>query len=187
MTDARTFPNSTASIVRARRFAHETLPDVDREVVEAIAVMVSELATNAVRHAASEFTLSIDRGSDAVRVAVTDTGDRLPNLRSPAPTDRSGRGLQIVDALSDDWGVTELPGHDGKTVWFVLALDNQGAGTEAGEGAQARMSRPHARSGGAELPSRSDREPSRGPRNPAPECRARGRRPRVAPVVLPRV
>ena len=123
MTEERTFSNATESVAQARRFASGCLSGALPEVVDAVAVMVSELATNSVRHADSEFTLSIDRDADQIRVAVTDAGERLPSLRSPSPKEHSGRGLQIVDALADEWGVSEMAGRAGKTVWFVLALD----------------------------------------------------------------
>jgi hypothetical protein len=41
-------------------------------------------------------------------------------VRSPKPEDPSGRGLKIVEMLSDDWGVDYHP-NDGKTVWFVVS------------------------------------------------------------------
>jgi anti-sigma regulatory factor (Ser/Thr protein kinase) len=138
MKSERTFPNATQSIVRARRFAIETLTGLDPEVVDSLTVMVSELVTNSVRHAASEFTVSIDRNETRIRVAVSDLGERRPSMRNPGPTEPSGRGLQIVDALSDDWGVTETAGRSGKTVWFVLALRLQG------DGAEDRASEPRA-------------------------------------------
>jgi hypothetical protein len=43
-------------------------------------------------------------------------------VRSPAPTDTSGRGLQIVKALADNWGVVKGAASKGKTVWAVLAI-----------------------------------------------------------------
>ena len=121
MTDERAFANSVDSIARARRFAVGAIGDADPEVVDAIAVMVSELATNAVRHAASEFTVAVDADPQQIRVSVADAGDRLPSLRTPEPAEHSGRGLQIVRALADEWGVTENAVGPGKTVWFVLA------------------------------------------------------------------
>ena len=121
MTDARTFANSVGSIARARRFAVDALPDVEPEVIDAVAVMVSELATNAVRHAASDFSVSVECDTDVIRVAVADAGARLPSRRPPEPGEHSGRGLQIVRALADELGVSENVAGPGKTVWFVLA------------------------------------------------------------------
>ncbi len=140
MKSERAFPSAVQSIVRARRFAAETLDGIDRELADSITVMVSELVTNSVRHAASEFVLSLERDDARIRVAVSDEGEQRPSLRDPGPTEQSGRGLQIVDALSDDWGVTETAGHSGKTVWFVVALRSTDRAVEGGEAAEPRAS-----------------------------------------------
>jgi anti-sigma regulatory factor (Ser/Thr protein kinase) len=148
----RTFPSTTQSVVRARRFAVETLTGVDAQLTDAFAVMVSELVTNSVRHAASEFTVAIDRDARQIRVAVSDLGEQRPSLRNPDPTEQSGRGLQIVNALSDDWGITETAGRTGKTVWFVLALPphDRSTGAEAASGHPVVAApRPDATSGDA--------------------------------------
>jgi len=118
----RTFPHAVESVGRARRYALDALGELPSEVVDSVAVMVSELATNSVRHAASPFTLSVDRDDARVRIAVADDGDRLPSLRTPDPREHSGRGLQIVRALADEWGVIENVGRPGKTVWFVVSI-----------------------------------------------------------------
>jgi Signal transduction histidine kinase len=122
MTDERTFPSAPVSIPQARRYTMNALTGVAPEVAEVATLLVSELATNSVRHAATEFTVSIDRDPDGIRIAVTDAGDAQPRLRSPGPLEHSGRGLQIVSALADDWGVTEMVDRPGKTVWFVVAV-----------------------------------------------------------------
>jgi anti-sigma regulatory factor (Ser/Thr protein kinase) len=86
-----------------------------------IAVMVSELATNALRHAETSFSVRVDQTPGSVRVEVADGGDGRPAVQSPAPSEPSGRGLRIVESLSDAWGVTAASG-TGKTVWFTLAV-----------------------------------------------------------------
>lgn len=102
----------------ARRFASAELADLGSRV-ETVVLLVSELATNAVRHAASAFVLSIERSDGAVRVEVADEGDGSPTEQPHDIEAPSGRGLQIVDALADEWGVTQRPG--GKAVWFTIA------------------------------------------------------------------
>jgi anti-sigma regulatory factor (Ser/Thr protein kinase) len=118
----RSFPNTPQSAAQARRYALETLVDIPGDVADAVAVMVSELATNCIRHAATHFTLSMDRTPQEIRVAVTDTGPGVPAVQSPAPTTTSGRGLQIVTTFADDWGITPSHSAPGKTVWFRVAL-----------------------------------------------------------------
>jgi two-component sensor histidine kinase len=93
----------------------EGVPD---DVGDAIAVMVSELATNSVKHASSAFSISVDRSAEEIRVEVSDSGAGWPMMQAPGPDQPSGRGLRIVDALADEWGVRHAGG--GKTVWFRI-------------------------------------------------------------------
>jgi signal transduction histidine kinase len=123
MIDEHAFPNTVESVTRARHYALDACADLAPDVADAVAVMVSELTTNCVRHAATQFTLAIERTSKRIRVAVTDNGPGEPVVRSPTPADVSGRGLRIVRALADDWGVTPAP-EQGKTVWFTVAISS---------------------------------------------------------------
>jgi anti-sigma regulatory factor (Ser/Thr protein kinase) len=86
--------------------------------VEAAELMASELATNCVRHAHTGFEMTI-HSDGQIRVEVRDTGEGRPKLLSPTPREVSGRGLRIVEAMSDDWGV--IPASNGKAVWFTLS------------------------------------------------------------------
>jgi anti-sigma regulatory factor (Ser/Thr protein kinase) len=115
------FSNAPAAVRHARRFVTECLDDIDGETLDMVALMVSELATNAVRHAQSPFSVRVERDGDRVRVAVTDRGTGRPQARRPAPTDPRGRGLLIVQELSDEWGVDAK--REGKTVWFVVRTE----------------------------------------------------------------
>jgi len=73
------------------------------------------------RHAGSEFTVSITSSEALIRVEVTDPAAAKPRKRHPTLLEPSGRGLHIVDALSDAWEV--VPARpQGKTVSFVLSL-----------------------------------------------------------------
>jgi anti-sigma regulatory factor (Ser/Thr protein kinase) len=107
----------------ARRFALNGLPRDQEDVRERVELMVSELAANCVVHAATEFEVVITRTAECVRVEVTDTGDGQPSVRWPGPLQPKGRGLQIVSALADEWGVEPAPDDAaGKTVWFTVRL-----------------------------------------------------------------
>jgi anti-sigma regulatory factor (Ser/Thr protein kinase) len=119
-TDERTFPNSPNSVTGARRFVLDTIRGVAREVSDSVALMVSELATNSIRHAGTGFRVRVDHTPAEVRVEVIDRGGGAPTVRSPAPTEPSGRGLRIVENFADSWGVRASP--PGKVVWFTLAL-----------------------------------------------------------------
>ena len=119
MRRMRTFPAIPQSVHAARRFATDSLSGSPASMVEAVELMVSELATNCLRHERTSFHITILSSTREIRVEVTDSGSGTPTIRSPGPDEPSGRGLQIVDMLSDSWGVE--PEHpSGKTVWFTM-------------------------------------------------------------------
>ncbi|MDI5968347.1 ATP-binding protein [Streptomyces sp. SL13] len=82
-------------------------------------LLVSELVGNAVRHTGAQtFGLTMERRRGWVRVEVRDPSRALPCVLPVQDLDVSGRGLMLVDKLSDRWGVDLLP--RGKTAWFEL-------------------------------------------------------------------
>jgi anti-sigma regulatory factor (Ser/Thr protein kinase) len=122
---SETFPAEPTSVPAARRFATKVLGDSPASVREAVELMVSELATNGIRHAGTSFELVIERLDGEIRVAVTDRGGGTPRMRFPGPDEPTGRGLQIVEMLSDRWGVDHDPDF-GKTVWFTVSARSPG-------------------------------------------------------------
>jgi serine/threonine-protein kinase RsbW len=124
MNVQRDFPNTPASIGQARRFVSAQLAGVRGRVADDIAVMVSELVTNCVRHTVTDFSVSVDVTGREVRVEVTDHGGGVPVVRSPDASEPSGRGLRIVQELSDSFGITEAKSA-GKTVWFAVSLEER--------------------------------------------------------------
>lgn len=121
MTRSRRFPNRPDSVPAARYFTRDALDDAPSRVLSAVELMVSELVTNCVRHTHTSFELSISQNRREIRVEVSDKGAGQPSMGSPQPTDMSGRGLPLVDMMSEDWGVENRPGGVGKTVWFTVA------------------------------------------------------------------
>jgi anti-sigma regulatory factor (Ser/Thr protein kinase) len=120
MRYSRTFPHEPQSVPAARRFATSVLSGASQETLEAVELMVSELATNCIRHTDSGFDLTVIRNGQDIRVEATDHAGGTPTMRSPEPTDPSGRGLKIIDMLSVRWGVQSEP-FVGKTVWFTIS------------------------------------------------------------------
>lgn len=109
-------PPETGSIPQARRFVDEALPGSCS--ADDVTLLVSELASNAVRHARSPFTVAVGCDAAIVRVEVTDDSPLLPVPQRPPVEAVTGRGLMIVEALSRRWGVE--PTGSGKTVWFEV-------------------------------------------------------------------
>jgi anti-sigma regulatory factor (Ser/Thr protein kinase) len=116
---SRAFTAEALSVAASRRYVRDVLRYHPLAHIDAVELMVSELATNSVKHAHSDFKISITDSGGEIRVEVRDTGRGRPVLRFPAPTEPSGRGLRIVEALSGAWGTVDAP--HGKTVWFTLA------------------------------------------------------------------
>lgn len=120
----RRFASVAASVPAARRFAAGVLGWLPADVLDAVLVVVSELVTNAVVHGRSAVDVQVDGdpGAGRVRVAVTDAGGGRPRTQRPGPEESHGRGLQIVEALADLWGVEPAASGRGKTVWAELAV-----------------------------------------------------------------
>jgi anti-sigma regulatory factor (Ser/Thr protein kinase) len=117
MSTSRGFPCEPQSVTAARHFVREALRGQPEEVTELAELMASELATNSVRHAHSDFQIVIRLGKE-IRVEVRDSGGGEPARLSPGPDDPSGRGLLIVESMAEDWGICRSA--RGKTVWFTL-------------------------------------------------------------------
>jgi two-component sensor histidine kinase len=118
-----TLPSETASIPLARKLATDALPGLSRDSLDSVAMVVSELATNCVRHAGTVFRLTVARQqTDLVRIDVMDSDAGRPVLGNPSPAQLHGRGLQIVQALARQWGVVPAALGAGKTVWCTVAV-----------------------------------------------------------------
>jgi anti-sigma regulatory factor (Ser/Thr protein kinase) len=114
----RTFAPNPSEVFVARHFVACVLETWGMEI-EDLPLLVSELATNAVLHARSDFEVTVIRLHRCVRVEVFDQNTRLPSF-AVAPTDAySGRGLMLLRGLSTNWGV-ESHSDVGKTIWFEV-------------------------------------------------------------------
>ncbi|MEU8349668.1 MULTISPECIES: ATP-binding protein [Streptomyces] len=114
----------------ARRLAslrvHEWGHPYGSAVNDAVALIVAELSANAVTHGsapARDALLRLTRSPGRLLVEVADTGDGQPPTglaAPPSPEAETGRGLALVAALAEEWGVTPRDGAPGKTVWAVI-------------------------------------------------------------------
>ncbi len=113
-------PGEVAALRRIMR-THLTLWGLP-DVVEAAQICVSELVANVITHVGlgTPTTMSVDMNGTFLRIAVSDPDCRaLPTLLSAATTAESGRGLALVAAVTDRWGV--IPTERGKTTWCEIA------------------------------------------------------------------
>lgn len=120
----RQFARDAGEVGRARDFVAAALGGIAcAELLADIRLCTSELATNAVRYgpAGRDFLVRVVTLHDTVRVEVHDTGDGCPRTRAPRHDDDHGRGLLVVAALADEWGVAERSG-PGKAVWAEFVL-----------------------------------------------------------------
>jgi anti-sigma regulatory factor (Ser/Thr protein kinase) len=122
MIAQRAFPGAPESVPTARHFVSNAVADVPKEIADRAALMVSELATNAIRHGGSDFEVLVELTPDELHVEIADSGGGSPTVHRALPLDASGRGLHIVESLSDKWGVRRATSGIGKTVWFTLSL-----------------------------------------------------------------
>lgn len=110
-----------------RRFVADVLSDWNlSDLTDDVQLCASELIANAVRHAGTSIVLTVRLAGDLL-VEVADADPELRRPVPPAPADllaTSGRGLQIVAAVSTDWGVRSVPG--GKVIWFALTPRDAG-------------------------------------------------------------
>ncbi len=110
-------PGDLAVVRVARNFAADTLQRWELgALAETVVLLVSEVVTNALRHARSGAELRMHRTVGGVEVEVLDGNDRMPVARPVEVDSESGRGLHLIEALASSWGTEPVP--TGKRVWF---------------------------------------------------------------------
>lgn len=90
-------------------------------VADRLSLVTSELVTNAVLHAGTDLEVSLVIDGAEVWLEVTDHASGLPDRTRSEATGTSGRGLVLVDAVVDDWGVAATEDGLGKKVWARLS------------------------------------------------------------------
>jgi anti-sigma regulatory factor (Ser/Thr protein kinase) len=115
-------PGVPSSATKARHFACDQVAHFSAELSDTVAILVTELVTNAILHARTDLRVGIEIRPPVVRLSVTDQSTRLPVLRHYAPDDVTGRGLALIDALADSWGVDLT--EEGKSVWCEILMSD---------------------------------------------------------------
>ncbi|HEX7355820.1 MAG TPA: ATP-binding protein [Mycobacteriales bacterium] len=115
---SRTFAQTRESVPAARRYVVGLLDHLPDDLTTTAALLVSELAANAVLYGAGPFEVTVHRSEGTARIGVTDAGSGDPAPQHPNDTAEHGRGLQLVGALASAWGVHRDTAN--KTVWFEL-------------------------------------------------------------------
>jgi anti-sigma regulatory factor (Ser/Thr protein kinase) len=120
---AAVYPPLAASASHARELATAVCLEWGVEALrDDLALVVTELVANAIRHAKTDISLSLRLIGGGVRLEVRDGSVRPLRPRAAQESDEGGRGLLLVDALSHRYGVEAGP--DGKRVWVELLLDS---------------------------------------------------------------
>jgi anti-sigma regulatory factor (Ser/Thr protein kinase) len=112
-------PPTTDSVPVARRFVRARLGDRATDV-DTATLLVSEVVTNAILHARTTVTLTVEVTDEGVRIAVRDGSPVPPRIHSFSATSATGRGLRLLDRLAKRWGVYADPATGGKVVWFEV-------------------------------------------------------------------
>ncbi|MET8980358.1 ATP-binding protein [Streptomyces sp. NPDC004539] len=125
-TVARQYPRQRRSVARVRDDLRNQLVRwrVGGELAYDAELLVSELATNAVNARAlpgREILVEVSLSDTGLRIEVADPSEELPVAREAGEWDEGGRGLVLVAALAEEWGVGPREGV-GKVVWAVLKL-----------------------------------------------------------------
>jgi anti-sigma regulatory factor (Ser/Thr protein kinase) len=122
VADQRSFPAELNSVRSARHYVTGLLDQkadepVDDALADDVALIVTELAANAVLHARSAFTLTLSRSAAGIRIAVRDNTPLPASEGDPFPV-QAGHGLSVVAQIASSWSVDQLPG--GKVTWAEL-------------------------------------------------------------------
>ncbi len=109
------------SIKTVRDFVEDCCRDWEVDAASDVAVLLaSELATNAVKHARTPLTVWLGHRPDRLVLSVEDASHAHPAVRHPDAQSEDGRGMLLVDVLSERWGELDIP--TGKRVWAEIAI-----------------------------------------------------------------
>jgi anti-sigma regulatory factor (Ser/Thr protein kinase) len=109
-------PPEPSSATRARTLARERLAaSCSSDTLDTVALLVTELVTNAILHARTPLLLTLESHPGSLRICVEDKSNEQPAVRRYESDAVTGRGLALVEQLASSWGVDTTP--SGKVVW----------------------------------------------------------------------
>jgi signal transduction histidine kinase len=121
---AFSIPPQPAAASLARRLMAHVVIILDSPGIEASAALVtSELVTNAIEHSEEDIFVRFRAEHDMIRIEVVDSGGGTPEVLDRGSDNETGRGLLIVDRMTDGWGWHPLG--EGKRVWADLLLESE--------------------------------------------------------------
>ena len=116
-------PPEPSSATRARALAREQLEaSCSSDTLDTVALLVTELVTNAILHARTPLLLTLESRPGRVRICVEDESNEQPALRHYESDAVTGRGLALVEQLASSWGVDTTP--SGKAVWCEVSVED---------------------------------------------------------------
>lgn len=115
-------PAAVETVRQARDSVSEYLTDLSSADIDRAVLVVSELVTNSVLHAATDLNVSLERWQYMIKLVVTDFSPELPQFSSLDVSLETGRGMHLVEKFSDLWGY-ELTEH-GKRVWASFKCES---------------------------------------------------------------
>ncbi len=114
-------PPEPSSATRARRLAREELETTySNDTLDTIALLVTELVTNAILHARTPLQLTLESRPGTMRICVEDESNERPAVRHYEADAVTGRGLALVEQLASSWGVDATA--SGKVVWCEVPV-----------------------------------------------------------------
>jgi anti-sigma regulatory factor (Ser/Thr protein kinase) len=128
-------PAEASSAAAARAAVRSLLatvpgPGAEPQAVDRVLLLTSEVVTNAILHARTPLRVTAELVDGQVLVRVYDSLQMPPRRRAYRADAGTGRGIQLVEALSDTWGVDQTSA--GKSVWFAVALSGASSTAQYG-------------------------------------------------------
>jgi anti-sigma regulatory factor (Ser/Thr protein kinase) len=115
---SRRFSPGPEAVASVRAFVREAIKGVDEEVAYDVELLASEVATNVVEHARTDYEVHIFHDRGAIRVEIADESSVIPAVKALAVDADRGRGLLLLEHVADAWGAQES--QEGKIVWFEV-------------------------------------------------------------------